>query len=111
MNNKFIYFSLLVFHFSLAFGQTNMTLDRDLLLPYQADLNSVNSKAFTSVMPYDKEKTNTPNPLLGAKGAGDSVPMYKDMIFKNNSDLIHSGAFSCNIFPLADAGTGYDLYG
>jgi len=105
MNYKHLFtfgFSLLVFH--SAFAQTNMTLDRDFLLPYEAGLNSVKSTAFTSIMPYDKEKTDK---IL----QGDSLPEFRDMIIKGKPGLPAKGKFSNNISVLGDGNAGFDALG
>lgn len=92
---------------AVAFGaksQTNMTLDRDFLLPYQSNFNSTSCNVFTSIMPYDEEKT--------AKALShDSTSTYKDFIFKNKNQLFSAGTLDATIFPLAGGSGGYDEYG
>src|ERR1700679_1224494 len=102
---KKIPFSFLFF--LLAFygkGQTNMTLDRDFLLPYQSDFNNKNCTVFTSVMPYDKEK-------IEAAIQHDSSAKYKEYIFKKKDHLFSGGALTATIHPLAGGSGGYDMYG
>ncbi len=99
---------LLLFLFTvvgfLAKSQSNMPLDRDFLLPYQSAFNSLNCNVFTSVMPYDAEKT--------AKALShDTIAGYRDLIFKNNGPMLDLGRFTGNIFPLAGGSGGYDAYG
>jgi len=99
-------------HFILLFlacafyakSQTNMTLDRDFLLPYQSDFNNKNCTVFTSVMPYDKEKVE--NAIQH-----DSSAKYKDYIFNKKNSLISGNSVSATIFPLAGGSGGYDAYG
>ncbi len=85
-------------------GQTNMTLDRDFLAPYQSDLNGKNCTAFTSVMPYDKEKID--NAIQH-----DSLTKYKDYIFNKKDHLFSAGKLNATIYPLAGGSGGYDIYG
>jgi len=85
-------------------GQTNMTLDRDFLLPCQSGFNDKNCTQFTSIMPYDQEKTE-------ANLRHDSTAGYKDYIFKNKDHLFSAGSLNATIFPLAGASGGYDAYG
>jgi hypothetical protein len=98
---------LLLLLITVAFygkGQTNMTLDRDFLLPYQSDFNSTSCSVFTSVMPYDKQKTEQAL-------SHDSVTGYKDLVFQHKDHLFSAGALDATIFPLAGASGGYDAYG
>lgn len=97
----FIFFLIYAFYVD---GQTNMTLDRDFLVPYQADLNNKNCTLFTSIMPYDREKT-------GAAIHGDSATKYKDFIFKKKDNLFSTGALNATISPLIGGSAGYDVYG
>lgn len=95
------------FFFLYAFcgkGQTNMTLDRDFLVPYQSNFNNTNCTVFTSIMPYDKEQVE--NAIQH-----DSTGKYKDLVFKNHDYLFSSGSLNATIFPLAGASAGYDAYG
>jgi hypothetical protein len=85
-------------------GQSNMTLDRDFLQPFQSDFNDVSCNVFTSIMPYDKEKTEDAT-------RHDSVAKYNDFIFKNGDHLFTDGLLEATIFPLAGGSTGYDAYG
>jgi len=88
----------------LGKGQANMPLDRDFLLPYQSTFNNTSCNEFTSIMPYDAQKT-------GKVLSHDTIAGYKDFIFGNSGYMIHPGAFSANIFPLEGGSTGYDAYG
>ncbi len=97
----FFLFSAFTFYVK---GQTNMTLDRDFLLPYQSAFNDKNCTQFTSIMPYDKEKTD--NAIHH-----DSTTNYTDFVFKNKDHLFSAGTSNASIFPLAGANGGYDVYG
>jgi len=104
MHKKVLFLVFCIAIFFSGKGQTNMTLDRDFLLPYQADLNNKTCTVFTSIMPYDKQKTE-------AAIKHDSNETYKDLIFKNKDHLISGGSFNATIFPLAGGSGGYDAYG
>jgi len=84
-------------------GQANMPLDRDFLLPYQSSFNSTSCNVFTSIMPYDAQKTQQAL-------SHDTLTSYKDLIF-NGSPMFSVGSFNANIFPLAGGSGGYDVYG
>ncbi len=89
---------------TIGFAQNNITLDRDFLLLYQSAFNDKNCTQFTSVLPYDKEKTEKNIHV-------DSNNKYKDLIFKKKDHLISSGKLVATIYPLAGGSGGYDLYG
>lgn len=100
--------ALLVLLFAVSFfygrSQTNMTLDRDFLLPYQSDFNDKSNTQFTSVMPYDKEKTE--KNLLP-----DSTTGFKDLLFKTKDYPRKPKGFYENINLLSGGSGGYDAYG
>ena len=107
---KSLFFIVTLFAFH-GFAQTNMTMDRDFLLPYQSAFNDKNCTQFTSVLPYDKEKTE-------ANSKDDTASTYKDLIFsrrdpsaKEKDHLFSAGTSDATIFPLFGASGGYDMYG
>lgn len=110
----FFFFLLIAFQ---GIGQTNMTLDRDFLLPYQSAFNDKNCTQFTSVMPYDKEKTE--KNLSHDSESGEEPDIhnatiyngYQDLLFKGRDHLFSSGSFNSTITPLAGGSGGYDAYG
>ena len=86
---------LLLLITSVAFsarGQTNLTLDRNFLLPCQSDFNNIGCTLFKAL-------------------SYDSSAGYKDFIFKNKNHLLSAGTLNATIFPLAGASGGYDVYG
>ncbi len=96
-------------------GQTNMTLDRDFLLPYQSEFNDKSNIQFTSVMPYDKEKTK---PVLWHDSASGVEPVmntnwytgYRDLLFRGRDKEPSSGKVNINITSLEGGSGGYDVY-
>lgn len=120
MMNKYYLFLLLLTYSSLSFSQSKVhpdsnsvpstatefpqpeaNLDRDFLLPYQQPLNSKNSAVYTSIN-YGADNDETISNQL-------ALP-YHDYIFRNNKNMINTGSFKGNIYPLFGGDYGDDEY-
>src|SRR5581483_4624602 len=99
MHKRILLFFLFSFIGFIAKSQCNMPLDRDLLLPYQSAFNSTNCNVFTSAMPYDAGK-------IAKALIHDTIPGYRDLIFKDNGPMLDLGRFTGNIFPLGGGSGG-----
>lgn len=87
-----------------VWSQTNYSMDRDFLLPYQPYLNSKDCNIFTCFRPYDAQQLN-------ALQQKDSIPLYKDLYIKSTNPFLGSyDKFGLTIFPLLGGDAGYDLY-
>ncbi len=109
MRYKAVLFLLFILFAVTGICQTNMTMDRDFLLPYQAAFNDKNCPQFTSVMPYDKEKTEK-------NVRNDSIVGYHDLLIKTREKIKDkpdktTTSITINVSPLLGGDAGYDVYG